>query len=135
MNYGDISFINNDGNRLTLAATCSVSRQNTIVSTPLVGRTGSVKEYVQAEDWKVDISVSIDGEQREYPSQKVQEILRFFEGSENFPYTVQSDYLELFNINQLVVESKNLQQTTHASRQEFSLSCVSDTPYEMIADD
>lgn len=131
MNYGDITFINIDGKRLTLAGTCSVSRQNTIVSTPLVGRAGSVKEYVQAEDWRVEISVAIDGEQRDYPAQKIQEILRFFENSERHPYTVQSDYLELFNINCLVVEAKSLQQTTHASRQEFSLSCVSDTPYEM----
>lgn len=135
-NYGTIVFIAANGEELICDATMQISRQYTIVATPLVGRTGSVKEYVQAEDYQVEITITIGNENQQnpdYPNQELRHLIDFFERNSRESLKVQNEYLQLFSIEMLAIQAQNLSQSTHSNKQQITLSCISDTPYEIQA--
>ena len=126
-----------DGSRLVLSdAVASVSRERRIVSTAMVGRDGTVKEYINEGDWAVSIVVgvqSMEGGQitDEYPTEELRELRRFLD--EKGALRVHSAFLDVFGITRLVVKGYSAVQTTEQNYQGVSISAVSDEDVEIYS--
>lgn len=86
----------------------TLSRRKNIVKTATVGskRNGTVKEYITADDFHIDIKgVCVDAESPDkYPAQQMNIIKRLCEVNEAVP--VENDLLRFFGVYKLVVESE-----------------------------
>lgn len=128
-----------NGEGLTFVdAVAAASREHRIVSTVLIGRDGTVKEYINAGDWSVSIVVGLqqtDGGiiADEWPSTEVREMRKLLETKEAL--RVHSEFLDALNIGRLVVRSYNVRQMTEANYQVVEINAVSDEDYEIFSND
>jgi hypothetical protein len=108
-----------------------------IVTTALQGRNGTIKEYVNDDDYQITLEAAVDSylgnEQSEsrfdYPEDKVLELVKILRMPVDLIVT--SDFLKLFDINSVVVKDFSLTQETHTNRQSISIQLLSDEPYEI----
>ncbi|UWY28800.1 DUF6046 domain-containing protein [Flavobacterium sp. TR2] len=114
----------------------TVNMERNIVTTPMEGRDGTIKEYISEGDYTIQIDGAVTNysetdpeKSRDYPVEKLQELLSFLKIKDSLE--VQSDYLTLFGIKSVVVKSYGMLQETHSNRQAFQLQLLSDTPYEI----
>jgi hypothetical protein len=120
----------------------TVSQERNIVTTALQGRDGTVKEYISDGDYQIEVSAAIlpyasgavDGGFKNvddrYPLSELEDMLSLLKVKERL--AVQSDFLTLFGVYSAVVKSYRFAQETHSNRQSFTLSLLSDEPYEII---
>lgn len=108
---------------------CMVTLEKNIVQTALQGRNGTIKEYISDGDYQVEIAAALTSEQDEYPKEVLKKLMDIIQMNEMIE--VASDFLDLFNIRNLVVKSYGFNQETHSNRQTFTICCLSDTPYEI----
>lgn len=86
-----------------------VFKQNTIVETALVNRAGTIKEYITAKDYEIDISGDIMTDAANvYPSTEMGVINGFLDIPEEFEVT--NAYLSEFGIHKMVFKSGNFNQ-------------------------
>ncbi len=128
-----------DGEGVTFAdAVAAASREHRIVSTALVGRYGTVKEYINAGDWSVNIVLGLqhtDGGviADEWPGTEVRQVRKLLEAKEAL--RVHSEFLDALNIGRLVIRSYSARQMTEANYQVIEISAVSDEDYEIFSRD
>lgn len=126
-----------DGERLTIPdAVAAVSRERRIVSTALTGRDGTVKEYINEGDWQINIVLGVQSVRSgvitdDYPAEELKALRAFFD--EPKAIEVHSEFLAIFDITKIVINSLSLTQATHANYQEVSISAVSDEDYEILS--
>lgn len=109
----------------------NVSQRNTIIETPLTGREGSVKEFIQSNDFKVSIVGNfISLNKNQYPITELREFVKFIK--QPYSFKVANVYLESFNITNLVLESAdyNQQNQQFFNLLPFSFSFLSDTEFD-----
>ncbi len=111
----------------------SLSIAKTIVETATVGkdRKGTVKEYINTEDYVLNIrGVCINPDYPdEYPTEQVQELQRLFEINDSVE-VVSNLFLELFGIKNLVL--KNIEWNEMAGQQGlqvYTVNAVSDSDF------
>lgn len=127
------------GDGVTLAdAVASASREHRIVSTALVGRDGTVKEYINAGDWSVSLVVGLQAEsggviRDEWPGDELRMLRKLLEGKETL--RVHSEFLAALGIGRLVIKSYAVRQMTEANYQAVEVSAVSDEDYEIFSND
>ncbi len=112
-----------------------VTQSNTIVSTALVNRRGSVKEYIQANDYKIYIKGSVIADSiNAFPINEVVTLKKILELAGTV--TVHSKYLELFGITKMALISVDYDQTTsnYANALSFIINFVSDEDYSFTID-
>lgn len=120
-------------------ATVNVALQKQIVQTALVGRAGTIKEYVTDGDYQLNISVGLaavddDGELiDQYPERAVAQLREILERPEALE--VSSSFLDLWGITHMVVTGFSAKQMTHANRQVIEITAVSDTEYVIESDE
>ena len=119
-------------------AVAAVSRERRIVSTALVGRDGTVKEYINEGDWQVNLVVGIQAVRDgviadEWPSDELRELRKILDAKTSVE--VQSEFLGVFDITKIVIKSYSAQQTTEANYQAVSISAVSDEDYEIYSNE
>ena len=130
-------FRKQDGDQLEMNdALVSVSRKKNIVTTQLVGMDGTVKEYVNADDYTVKIAVGVQAVKDgvfvdEYPTEGIKELRAFFDLNE--PIMVNSTFLEIFDIDRLVITDFSVEQATESNYQPITLSALSDTEYNVYS--
>ena len=130
---------NEAGEGMTLSdAVVSVSRERRIVSTALVGRDGTVKEYINEGDWQISIAVGLQGMENGaiadvWPDESVRELRKLLEAKEAL--RVQSPFLDVWSISRMVVKSVSATQGTDSNYQALSISAVSDEDYEIFSND
>lgn len=115
----------------------SLNMEKNIVTTPLQGRNGTIKEYVSDGDYNISIDAGVstytieqNGEYNiDYPKDAVKELKDILSLPETLE--VQSDFLEIFGIKSAVVKAFSLQQETHSNRQSINIQMLSDEPYEI----
>lgn len=109
----------------------NVSRQKTIVETAVVGKDGTVKEFISNGDFALDIQIALkDDEDRDiYPIDQLNDFAELLD--ENRELKVGSEFLDAFKIAEIVVKTYNVPQQTYSNRQNISIQAVSDTPYLM----
>ncbi len=128
------------GEGLTFAdAVAAASRENHIVSTALTGRDGTVKEYINAGDWAVNIIIGLqklngNGEiEDEWPSEELRALRQLLETKEAL--RVHSEFLDALNISRIVIRSYSVRQMTESNYQVVEISAVSDEDYEIFSND
>lgn len=111
----------------------SMSLAKTIVETATVGkeRKGTVKEYINTEDYVLNIrGVCVNPDYPdEYPTEQVQELQRLFEINDSVE-VVNNLFLELFGIKNLVL--KNIEWNEMAGQQGlqvYTVNAVSDSDF------
>nr|WP_185147521.1 DUF6046 domain-containing protein [Ornithobacterium rhinotracheale] len=121
----------------------TLSQERNIVTTPLQGRDGTIKEYISDGDYAITLDAAIlptnavpqDDEstfaiaENRYPDEEIKRLHRLL--LEKKALEVQSDFLTLFDINSAVVKSYSLQQETHSNRQSLQIQMLSDKAYEI----
>lgn len=127
------------GEGLTFAdAVASASRERRIVSTALVGRDGTVKEYINEGDWSVSLVLGLQGESGgmitdEWPGDELRALRKLLEAKEAL--RVHSEFLDALNIGRLVIKSSAVRQMTEGNYQAVEVSAVSDEDYEIFSND
>lgn len=111
----------------------SMSLAKTIVETATVGkeRKGTVKEYINTEDYVLNIrGVCVNQDYPdEYPTEQVQELQRLFEINDSVE-VMNNLFLELFGIKNLVL--KNIEWNEMAGQQGlqvYTVNAVSDSDF------
>lgn len=119
-------------------AVAAVSRENHIVSTALVGRDGTVKEYINAGDWSVNLVVGLQSVRGgviadEYPGDELRELRQLLDVKSAID--VHSEFLAIFDITKIVIKNYAATQMTEANYQALSISAVSDEDYEIYSNE
>lgn len=127
------------GERLVMNdAVVAVSRAKSIVTTQLVGRDGTVKEYINAGDYQLSILVGVAAVRDgvivdEYPEDGLRELRAFLDG--NTALQVHSAFLDIFDINRVVIRNYSLTQDTASNYQTLSIQALSDEEYSIYSTD
>ena len=128
-----------NGEGLTFAdAVAAASREHRIVSTALTGRDGTVKEYINAGDWAVNIVIGLQSTEGgtiadKWPETELRELRGLL--ATNEALRVHSEFLDALNIGRLVIRRYSLSQMTEANYQVVEISAVSDEDYEIFSTD
>ena len=128
-----------DGAEMSIPdAVVAMTRIKQIVTTQVVGMTGTVKEYISDGDFDINIAVGIQGVEdgkvaNVYPEEGLRELHKFLEVDK--PISVQSAFFDLFEINRLVIKSYSLTQATESNYQELTISALSDNEYNVLSTD
>lgn len=111
-----------------------ISQQRNIVTTAIQGRNGTVKEYISDGDYQITVrGILVEPSPYDYPAEQVRELLRLC----RVQAAVQavSPFLQLFQIYDVVITDYQLPQLEgYQNMQPFELTCISDTPIELIED-
>lgn len=128
-----------DGRELVLPdAVVALSRAKHIVTTQVVGMSGTVKEYISSGDYDLNIAVGIaaqDGGRLtdRYPDEEMRLLRELLD--EASPLIVYSSFLELFEIDRIVIKSYSLTQQTESNYQDLVISAMSDEEYNVYSTD
>ena len=117
-------------------AVAAVTRERRIVSTEVVGRAGSVKEYVTEGDWSVSLVVGVQPVEAGYiedvyPLDALRSLRRVLEAK--MAIEVYSEFLSIFDIDRIVVKGYSVQQATESNYQAVSITAVSDDDYNIYS--
>jgi hypothetical protein len=133
----ELAFRKEDGDTLVMNdAVVAISRKRNIVSTQLVGMNGTVKEYISDGDYQLNIMVGVQALDNgvivdKYPAEGIQQLREYFD--EQAAIQVQSKFLELFDIDKIVVTEFAVVQATESNYQPISITAVSDTDYNVYS--
>lgn len=110
-----------------------VSQSKNIITTPIQGRNGTIKEYISDGDYVINIKGVLVGDGNEVRPQGLIAVLDGF-CKAPVPINVASNILDDFGIYTLVIKDYNFGQM-EGSRNivPFELSCLSETPFEIKA--
>ena len=135
----ELTFENSKGERLVMNdAIVAISRSKNIVTTQMVGMNGTVKEYINDGDYSLNIVVGVAAVRDgvivdEYPADGLRELRAFLDDNEAL--SVHSEFLDVFDINSIVVKSFSVSQDTAYNYQSVSISAVSDEEYNIYSTD
>lgn len=136
LNISSFSYSDNNGNKIVVpdinfeTVLFSVTQSKNMQITNIQGRNSSVKEYIADNDYQVNVQGVLTGSNRQFPMQDSQDLISLLKA--NVAFRVNSWYLDLFGINNLVVESYELGQDEGGfCYQKFGLNCLSDLPIEL----
>jgi hypothetical protein len=111
-----------------------VSQTKNIVSTVVVGRNGTVKEYVSDGDYQVKMQGLIASNNTLYPKESVWKLLKLLKKVESLKVT--SWFLQQFDVYDLAITDYSFPQNEGCENMQlFEISALSDTPVELIVSD
>lgn len=122
-----------EGSLLINDVTMNISLQKEVVKTALVGRSGTIKEYIADGDYQIGMSVglvAVDGDGAivdRYPERAVAQLREILERPEAIE--VSSAFLDLFNIRKIAVTAFSARQMTYSNRQIIDITALSDDDY------
>lgn len=91
---------------------------------------GSIKERWTQDDYKVKISgILINNEKNAYPKEDVTKLKNFCESAK---VNVRSPLLEIYSINQIVIDNYDFPFTSGQDNQAYSIDAVSDDIYKLL---
>lgn len=111
------------------SAVCTVKRKKTIVETAIAGRNGTVKETVSAQDYEIDVTLTLISATDEYPEEGMRRLATL--ADEKSAVYVDSAFLRLFDIDRAVITELEVDQETYGNTQEVKLKLTSDDDYEV----
>lgn len=112
--------------------TMNVKQTNNIIETPLVKRTGSVKEFIQSQDYAINVRGSLIGLGRSgFPYDMLVDLVKLLKTAETLK--VANKYLMAFDIANVVVKSVdfNQQEQKFMNTMPFTIDLLSDENYEL----
>ncbi len=117
-------------------ALIKVEQSKRIVTTQLVNRSGTVKEYVQNGDYEITVEGSLIGEQGKFPYDNLNNVLiPLVEKVENL--RMASAYTDAFGITEVVLKKATFDQNQMRlfNVMPFRLEFSSDTSYEFLVEE
>ncbi len=139
--YGNVILQTDDGTYIEFIDTkIDITKQNTIKSTALVNRKGTVKEFVQAQDYAITLDGSLVGEgttpdTAKFPYDNLKLLNDILSVSQSLK--ISSAYLSIFDINRVVLNNATFKQSSqkHVNIMNFTLSLLSDDDYSFIEEE
>lgn len=109
----------------------TVSQQKNIITTAIQGRNGTVKEYISDGDFIITATgVIVNADANAYPEFDVAALVEVLRVPDAVKVT--SEFLDHFDITDVVVESYDLpQERGTRNSQLFTIAMLSDTPLEL----
>lgn len=106
----------------------SVRSEKEIVKTKVQGRNGTVKQYISDGDDEVTIQGTfVGGGTDQYPRELIANLIKALDCPK--PLIITSWYLNMFDISQIVIESRDMgQEEGVGALQRFSFTGLSDAP-------
>lgn len=109
----------------------NVDTVKNVVRTPITGRNGSVKEYINRDDYEINISgliVSEDG--NTFPREQITAFRNLMDLPKSL--AVSSEFLQIFSIHNLVIIRSNVGQIMgYRNQVQFMIQAISDVPIEL----
>ena len=131
--FADITLMDPEtGNNITLETVLmEVKNKKKIVKTAVEGLAGTFKEFISLGDYDITIRGGLFNiNPFKYPKEAMDNLLKIC-NAENTLH-VQSDFLNLFEVYDLVIEDMRfIQRAGQQSNQLFELKCISDTPVQL----
>lgn len=90
---------------------------------------GTIKERWSQGDYSISISGIFMGEDGQYPAEDVKKLRSFCEAGK---VLVKSPQMELYSINQIVVEDFSIPFTAGQANQAYTINAVSDDIYKLL---
>ena len=113
--------------------TCTVTSEKNIVRVPMLGRDGDIVEVQSLGNKSIECRSSVGGDlsaqDNDYPLEAFRELVKMLDAKQSLE--VQSDFLAVYNIKNVVVVSHNAEQATYANIQPLVISMISDEPFEI----
>jgi hypothetical protein len=120
-----------DGEELRIdAAIIDVSQTKNIIKTSIQGLNGTVKEYIADGDYIISLKGVIVSETTEYPETDVATLIEILKRTESI--RVNSKFLQLFGIDDIIIENYKLNQDEFQNTQTFEILALSDKQIELI---
>lgn len=116
-------------------ALVSITGKKNIITTPLVGQKGSVRELVNIDDYKISITGALIGEDGQWPEAKLDDINELF--SINQAIELKCALTDVFfeDGDKVVITDMNLPAATQIEHvQVVEIQCETDKPFELILD-
>lgn len=117
-------------------AVIKVEQTKKILSTALLNRNGTVKEYIQDGDYTVTVSGSIIGEQGKFPYAELNDVIvPIMERAESLKMS--SRYTDAFGISEVVLTKATFDQNQMRlfNVLPFALEFLSDRNYEFLVEE
>jgi hypothetical protein len=117
-------------------AKIDLTRKNTIVSTALAGRRGTVKEFIKAEDYTITISGQLintyPGKPTAYPVEQLRTLISLLQAEDSIE--VSSAYLGFFDVSKVVFSDFTFKQTEakYLNVQDFKITLMSDDDVDLF---
>lgn len=113
-------------------AAISITGKKNIVSTPLVGRKGSVKELISLEDFSIHIAGIIIGEDKQWPEDKLDKINELYNINDALEIKCALTDIFLTEGDKVIIQDisiPKMQQIEHV--QIIEMNCLTDKPLEL----
>ncbi|MCT4614554.1 MAG: DUF6046 domain-containing protein [Marinifilaceae bacterium] len=128
-----VTFVRNNKKYEIDLALVSITAKKKIVSTPLVGRMGSIKELINIADYSIDIQGAIIGENQQWPEDKIQEFYELFSFNESLEIICALTSVFLGDNDRVIIKDISLPATQGVEHvQKINIKCESDRKYELI---
>ena len=139
LDFNQLKYTTADNKNITVEALSmatvliDVSQSKNIVTTPIQGRNGTVKEYISDGDYIINIKGVVVGDGNEVrPEDKLGVLLGFCQAPVEI--NVASNILASFGIYTLVIKDYTFNQLEGQRNViPFELNCMSETPFEIKA--
>lgn len=115
------------------SALIALSQSKVIVKTPLEGRDGTVKEYINNGDHDINVTGLLCNKGPGYPKELVAELKTFLDAKK--PIKVIHTVLNMMGINEVVIESWSLPHTPFTNGQTYKFKAVSEKAVELTIDE
>ncbi len=134
--FSDVVLVSPDGKLIVEqdAVLCEVTQKKRIVKTNIVGRNGSVKEYINEDDYAVNLKGVLLSDKPDTVPDQLSELYKIV--SINDSVAVVSPFLDVFDIHNIVIESLKINQIEGKLNViSFDITSVSDVELSILVND
>ena len=116
-------------------ARINVTQQNTIKSTPVTGRAGTVKELIQKQDYEIVVNGNLIGERNKFPYDALHKLEIILNEEKSFE--AKSVLLEAFGIDWVVLKTVTFEQKEqkYFNTLPFTMTFESDYNYNFLLEE
>ncbi|HEY0611365.1 MAG TPA: DUF6046 domain-containing protein [Chitinophaga sp.] len=110
-----------------------ITSKKTIVETAMVGRTGTVKELISQENYRINIKGIIITENNNYPESEIQQVHDLYKQNTSFPINSALTDIFLTDDNKVVITDISWPEIVGVQNvKTYEMNLVSDHPFELI---
>lgn len=113
-------------------AVISLSQSKVVIKTPLVGRNGTVKEFIAMDDFQIDVIMTLVGENNEYPEKEIEKIEQLWRVNEAVDIVSAITDLWLSVDSKVVLTDLTIEPVgEYENLQVISVQLISDINFEL----
>ena len=108
---------------------------NSIVETKLLNRPGTVKEYIQKKDYKIEVHGNLIGDGNTFPYDTLEELIKIL--NETSSFEAASVLLSVFDIHKVVLNTAKFDQKEmkYFNALPFTITLYSDEDYDFLMEE